>query len=115
MRLNAGRVLCGQIAAKLHHVNLVGAIRQANRPCIGVTAGQHEVLTQSRRTVNLHRPVDYVAGHYRCHDLDHRYQILGDLVAAQVHSLCGFERQQPRLLDFAGRLRNILAHRLLFA
>src|SRR5210317_2179633 len=76
--------------------------------------GEEEVLTHARPAVNLDGSIEHCTCHGWRHDLDHGDQVLRGFSATLIHTLGSFQCEQPRLLDIAGRTRDVLADRLLF-
>jgi len=81
---------------------------------VGIGLGQEGVLRHPRPAEDLHRAVDHPRGRRRHHDLGCGDQVARGLVALAVHLVGGAQRQQPRLLDVAERMRDVLAHRAVF-
>ncbi len=76
-------------------------------------AGQREIVADAGGAVRLDGTIEDAQRHPRHHHLDHGNLPARRLVAHGVHQICGLHRQQPRLLDFHPRLRDIGADRAL--
>ena len=95
-------------------MDLVGAIRQAQRAQAGIHGREREVAADPAATVGLDGPIDDAQRDVGCHDFDG-----GDLdrrpaVADGVHQPRRLQREEARLFDLHARIGDPFANHALF-
>src|SRR5690606_17860791 len=66
---------------------------------MGVRASEEKIFADSGRAMRLDSPVNYLAGHFGCDNLDHRDFEAGPLITHLAHFAGGIQNQQARLID----------------
>src|SRR5881409_929964 len=95
-------------APDLAPMHLVRPVREAQRPRVRPHERQRKLLAHAAPAVDLHRPVDDLAGHVRHRHLDLGDGLLGRLVADGVHHVRRVQDEETRLVDLDPRLRDAL-------
>ena len=93
---------------------LVRAVEDSHGAVPAVHAGQREVIADACTTVHLDGTVDHRAGHLRGDRLDLGHQRERRPVAVLVDGPRRLLAQQPGLIDFVARQRDLLLHHALF-